>query len=252
VVSASQIAAGDVHVRYRATTALTAGARDQAIALLSDEERDRWRRFRSERDRDTFALAHALLRTTLTELGDREAADWRFDTGPHGKPALATGVSSRPLSFNLSHAHGMIACAVALDAQVGVDVESLSRVSDCRRIASRYFSPREVAQIESAGEDLTTRFFELWTLKEAFIKGIGVGLSRALDATAFDLDDTGAIRGSLPVEQDPAAWRFALYAPAATHRLAVAVSDGTPRRWRIDVRAAGTGAALPPYRASKD
>ena len=60
--------------------------------------------------------------------------DWRFDTGPHGKPALAPGVSPRPLSFNLSHARGLVACAVAEPAghvDVGLDVELVTR----RRLA---------------------------------------------------------------------------------------------------------------------
>ena len=171
---------GDVHVRYRLTERLDDRALTSALALLSPDERARYDRFRVERDRHEFAVAHALLRATLSEFGDVAPLDWRFETGVHGKPALAAGVSALPLSFNLSHARGLVACVVTggrtpgfarARADVGLDVELVTRTTDWRGIASRYFSAAERAQIDRAPDaERATRFFELWTLKEAFAK----------------------------------------------------------------------------------
>jgi 4'-phosphopantetheinyl transferase len=230
---------GEVHVRYRQTDMLGEDDRQIALALLSDGERVRHARFHFDRDRDEFAAAHALLRTTLSEFGATDARDWRFREGAHGKPALAPGSAALPLSFNLSHTRGLVACAVALDADVGIDVESIARATDWRAIAARFFSAVEVAHIDRVAEQSrATRFLELWTLKEAFAKALGVGLLPQLEAAAFELDRPGVITCALPAAVDPAAWQFALYTPVPGHRLALAVSDGSARRWRIHVRAA--------------
>jgi 4'-phosphopantetheinyl transferase len=229
----------EVHVRYCSTDDADEVDVSRALALLSAGERERHGRLRLERDRDEFALAHGLLRTTLSELEDVAPRDWRFEIGAHGKPALAAGVSARPWSFNLSHTRGLVACAVTRQAAVGIDVELVTRTTDWRGIASRYFSPAETAQIDRApAAEQATRFFELWTLKEAFAKALGVGLARTLDACAFEVADGTVVGCRLLNGADPAAWQFALFAPAPHHRLAVAVSDGSDRRRRIDVRAA--------------
>ena len=252
IPSRAALIPGDVHIRYCLTHSLGEDALHTALALLSDEERARYARFRVDRDRQEFAAAHGLLRTTLSGFSDLRPNDWRFEAGSHGKPALAPGISVLPLSFNLSHARGIVACVVALGADVGLDVELVTRITDWRGIASRYFSASEVAQIDCVAEgDRATRFFELWTLKEAYAKALGVGLSQALDAAAFALADTGAIACTLPPAVDPATWQFALHTPTPTHRLAVAVSDGSRRRWRIHARAFDNdGDAVRPLRTS--
>ena len=244
--SRASLTPGDVHVRYRLTDDLDADARRTALSVLSSDERARYERFRLDGDRHEFAAAHALLRTTLSEFDRIGPRDWRFDAGSHGKPVLAPGLSALPLSFNLSHARGLVACAVALGADVGLDVELVTRATDWRAIASRFFPSTEIAQIDGVAEaGRATRFFEIWTLKEAFAKALGVGLSQSLDASAFDLADASAITCALPPAVDAAVWHFALYTPAPDHRLALAVSDGSVRQWRVHVRACDEDAVQP-------
>ncbi len=227
---------GDVQIRYRRTACVAEDTLQAAVALLSEEEMARYHRFHFDDDRREFALAHALLRTTLSAFDDVTPREWRFENDANGKPALAPGMTGVPLCFNLSHSRGLVACAVAVDADVGVDVESVTRATDWRSIVPRYFSAAEVEHIDRLPPpEQAGRFFELWTLKEAFAKALGLGLSQPLDATSFDLADTAAIGCVLPDGVRAEVWQFALYRPAADHCLAVAVSDGTPRRWRIDV-----------------
>jgi 4'-phosphopantetheinyl transferase len=241
---------GDVEIRFCATDVVEDDQLQAALALLSDEERDRQERFHVDRDRREFAVAHALLRTTLSEFGERDPGAWRFTSGSHGKPMLAPDESATPLSFNISHTHGLVACAVAMGADVGLDVERVTRATDWRSIATRYFSREEVAAIDGSAESQRAiRFYELWTLKEAYAKAVGLGLSQALDAAIFDLERLGTIACRLPPRAAEDAWQFALYTPTPEHRCAVAISDGTPRRWRIRVRD-GAGAFLTPLRMS--
>jgi len=100
----------------------------------------------------------------------RRPEPWRHYLLAH---ALRRAVES-PVS-SLSHTPGAVAVAVAAGGQVGVDVEDLSRRVDPREGFQRFFTEAEWNWIE-AGES-TMRFLRLWTLKEAWSKAIGLGLS---------------------------------------------------------------------------
>ncbi|HEX3645072.1 MAG TPA: 4'-phosphopantetheinyl transferase superfamily protein [Vicinamibacterales bacterium] len=213
----------DVHVWFRATDALDAAAIAAAAAVLSDEERERYRRFHFARDARDYAAAHALLRQTLSLGGDRMPTEWRFEKTHAGKPRLIGDRTDRA-SFSLSHTLGMVACAVTSGAEVGVDVECVDRDVDADGIAARFFAPAEAAQLmDVKGEARRDRFFDFWTLKEALVKALGRGMAVSLNSLAFTVCAGGDIRLDAP-DVDPGAWQFALFAPSPRHRLAVAAA----------------------------
>jgi 4'-phosphopantetheinyl transferase len=200
---------------------------------LSPDEKARHDRFRFTSDRREFALAHALLRTTLSRCLDRPPSSWSFRTD-HGKPIL----EPPSLSFNLSHTKGLVACAVTVGCEVGVDVEAIDRPAAIDRLAARYFSSAEIGQLAACqGAARSGRFFEIWTLKEAFAKALGLGLAHPLNATTFDLTRPGVIEltecQESAVEHSSAAesreqWRFRLVSPTPRYRLAVAARSALP------------------------
>jgi 4'-phosphopantetheinyl transferase len=212
----------DIHIWFQSTESLDEAAIAAAVAVLSDEERAQYRRFHFARDARDYAAAHALLRVTLSRYGDRAPERWRFDTNANGKPFLVEEGGFRA-SFSLSHTHGMVACAVTRDADVGVDVECVDRDMDTAGIAARFFAPAEAAhlmQLDPVGR--RNQFFDLWTLKEALAKALGVGMALSLNRLAFAVDRGGGVRLSAPADVDPQAWEFGLFAPGPRHRLAVA------------------------------
>jgi 4'-phosphopantetheinyl transferase len=93
------------------------------------------------------------------------------------------------------------------------------------QVARRFFAPCEVAQLEQcAGETLDERFIELWTLKEAYVKARGDGLSCPIDQFNFTFGDASTMAfATADPAVSAAAWRFALLAPSPRHRLALAV-----------------------------
>ena len=236
------LAPDQLHVWYRLTEGLGAPALTAARALLSADERLRHDGYRLARERRDYAAAHALLRTSLSCYREIEPRTWTFQADAHRKPELslpaACGVG---LTFNLSHARGMVACAIAPGAEVGVDAERTDLAFDCSAVASRVFAHVELAQLERcAPQDRPARFVELWTLKEAYLKATGRSLSDAIQDFAFHID-RDRIRFLPPTNVHRAAWQFALFAPEPHYRLAVAIAAGQSRPWKVTARSSDDG-----------
>jgi 4'-phosphopantetheinyl transferase len=220
---------------------------DGALALLDDEERAVHARFLVEPPRRLYLAAHALVRLTLSRYAEVEPRAWRFARNAYGRPHVAGPMAGRGLHFNLSHTTGLVALAVAATEDVGIDVENTARTLDHDRLAPSVFAPAELAALRRIADPVArrTRFFVLWTLKEAYIKARGMGLSLPLDGFSFDLDGpepTIAFAASCP--DDPARWRFRYDAPTPTHRLALAVPAATDeiRLFRVSLGAEAVGA----------
>lgn len=196
-----------VAVYWTAPSEATGSDADAALSRLDSTERARHERFRFERDRDSFALSHALVRRALSEHGEREPAAWRFDIGEHGRPVPSP---ESGIHFSLSHTAGALAVAVAT-VNVGVDVESVVTRGGTLELAEHYFAPPEAADVQArTGADKAARFFRYWTLKESYIKARSMGLAIPLDGFWF------VGEGNRPriefdatmVDDEPARWHF--------------------------------------------
>ena len=156
------------------------GLLDQYHLLIGDEESSRARRFVFEKDREQFLVGRALRRTVLSQYCDVPANDWRFCCDKFGKPEIA-GPIQLDIAFNMSHTSGWVVCAVARGSVPGVDVEQLGRTLDYTGVAEKFFSKAESEHLLSmTPEQQPTTFFRIWTLKEAFVKACGGGLSMPL------------------------------------------------------------------------
>ena len=179
------------------------------VAMLSDEERRRWRRYVFEKDRHRHLVSWALVRWALSHYASIEPVAWRFHRGPWGKPEILEAPDG--LRFNLSHTDGLVACAVTRDRAVGIDVERLDRDVAGAEVAERSFAPAELAAWrELSGDAQHERFFTYWTLKEAFIKADGRGIGFGLQRFAFELDgdEQAAVRFDDDVELDASSFAF--------------------------------------------
>lgn len=156
-------------------------------ALITPGERQRMLAFRFEKDQRQYLAARALVRTVLSLQAGIAPADWRFGATTRGKPLIEAPARQPPLHFNLAHTRGLVVCAVnTAHARLGVDVESIDRRTHALDIADSHFSPAECAWLRGlpAGQ-LPQAFMQLWTLKEAWIKATGEGLSAELNQCTF-------------------------------------------------------------------
>ncbi|SPF51878.1 Phosphopantetheinyl transferase [Candidatus Sulfopaludibacter sp. SbA4] len=167
--------------------------------LLSDDERERARRFRFERDRHRFIASRGWLRVLLGRYLQTESAALCFGYGPKGKPYVEGGPH-----FNLSHSGGMALLAICAEEEVGVDLEAIREIDDAEAIARRHFAPDEIARWLAAPPALRTKvFFDCWTRLEAVAKASGEGLAAALPAgdtwSLFDVSPSPAYAAALAV-----------------------------------------------------
>ena len=182
-----------------------------AEALLDYAEQQRANLFKFPRDRVLYVSSHVFLRQVLSRYAVVLPKDWQFLVNTYGKPAIADP-DYHWLHFNLSHTSGMVACAVANQRQVGVDVEYCRRRIDVAMLSQHAFSALEAADVLSAAsqEEQEQRFFKYWTLKEAYIKAKGMGLSMPLQQ--FSMVKTAKQTWRLafaPGFQDPGEdWQF--------------------------------------------
>ena len=207
--------------------------------LLSEAELATCDRFVFERHQHQYLVSHALVRLALSQYADVEPAAWQFVENAHGKPDVAPGASAPPLKFNLTHTNGLVACAVCLEAHVGVDAEYVERRTELE-IARRFFSSSEVEHLARVSpERKRDVFFDFWTLKEAYIKARGLGLSLPLSdftmCLASGADPT--ISFTERIDDDPGRWRFWQFSPDDQHRIAICIERLRDQEWKLVQRA---------------
>jgi 4'-phosphopantetheinyl transferase len=179
--------------------------------LLSLEERERAAKFKFERDRRRYIVAHGGLRSILASYSKMNAVDLQFSLGGNGKPYLEPTSVTPTFQFNLSHSHASALIAVTKNGEVGIDIEHIREDFAFDEVAERFFTSREVAALRALPSGLQRQaFYQCWTGKEAFLKAKGTGLSGALDEVEIVHTSEGAVRisGTLPnwklVELSPA------------------------------------------------
>ena len=168
------------------------------VARLGADDASRWREIRTARRRRDWASSRALIAAVPT---------------------------ASPCSRSMSHSHGYAALLLAEPAlRVGIDVEAVVP-RDFLRLAEIAYSATESRHLATLDPALLAgRFYEFWTLKEAFAKALGLSLADALTQCCC-VDEAGNVVPSIPTGRP---WRATVFAPRPDLRLAVArVADST-------------------------
>jgi 4'-phosphopantetheinyl transferase len=196
-----------------------------AEALLTPDERAEQGKFQATWRRQEFLATRVLVRAALSLYAGVAPADWRFARSAHGKPELSGPASAPPLRFSLSNTAGLVACGVTTEQELGVDVEDTTRSVAMLELADRNFAPAEVASLRALPEARrSARFFEIWTLKEAYVKARGRGLGIPLEQFSFQLEGSEAVRLACDAGfDDERAWQFRLFRLLDRFTLAVGV-----------------------------
>lgn len=217
---------GQVHVFYtRADRISDPCLLKQYRACLSPAEIRKAERYLKQSDRHLSLVSRALVRYLIAEVTRQDPQSLSFSVNEHGKPFL---VELPDIHFNLSHSHGTAVCALCRSAAVGVDVEDGGRHTDLS-IANRFFSSFEAELVSKAsGAEKRKLFFDIWTLKEAYIKAVGKGLSIPLNSFYFNANEAEIqITFSDTGRSDPM-WQFFQWRPEPGKIVAAAVHSASP------------------------
>jgi phosphopantetheinyl transferase (holo-ACP synthase) len=185
-----------------------AGAEQASCTEQAPGAENRTRAGEAARDRES---PNALFRTALRDYvaGLRPPvtvrdADIRFAYNAHGKPYFAAP-SLSPICFSISHS-GQYWAVLFHDAPVGLDIEDVSKngrrtaydKTRFRRIAARFFAPpeRDLLLDSEDEQEVKTRFFQIWTRKEAYMKYTGNGFAEIPER--FSVIEPSAQNGEVP------------------------------------------------------
>jgi 4'-phosphopantetheinyl transferase len=195
-----------------------------AWATLGAEERLAASRLTRPADRYARVQGRAALRRILGRLVGCGPADVPIGTTEHGKPVLAAPLDERGLSFSVSHSGAMVLIAIGAGLSVGVDVEEMQDSFAWEPVASLVLTRDERRAIELLpAAQRRSAFFGCWVRKEAYLKGLGIGLKR--DPSEFSVP-VGTAAGVVedPVEADAGTMPWTVRSLHAASGFAAAVA----------------------------
>jgi 4'-phosphopantetheinyl transferase len=210
---------------------------DTYRGLLTTEERMREQSFYFAEDRHRYLVTRASVRTILSRYSETSPERWHFCANAYGRPAIANDDPViRRISFNLSHTRGLIVLGITRDNALGVDTEHIRARPAPIHAADSFFSPDEVTSLRALPEDMQQlRFFQYWTLKEAYIKACGRGLSIPLDQFSFHFSQDRHLGLSFhpALNDQPTRWCFWQFQATTDYLATICVKRSGPVKQQI-------------------
>jgi len=197
------------------------------LTLLSRAELDHSTSRGSRANSQRFLIGRILLRILAADCTGCAAQDIILTETKEGR--LIISHPEMAPSINLSHSGDIIICA-ASSLPVGIDIEQNRHRPNILNIAEYCFSEQETSFLRSLPSPLcAASFYELWTLKEAYIKNTGAGISGMSTELCFDIKDRGAIRSAFSK-----AYQFFSFIPVAGYTCSVALKADALKARLID------------------
>lgn len=154
------------------------------LSFLNAAEKLRYDQYLPQAAR-LFLISRVLTKSVLADKLGISAHQVNIQLQPNGKPFVQ---GSKTIYFNLSHSADVIVLAVTEEGEIGVDVERVNREFQWKRIDS-VLAASEMEWIQKNEPidpfSVYQRFFQIWTLKEAYIKCTGQGMSSHLKKLNF-------------------------------------------------------------------
>ena len=144
---------------------------DDINKFLRNEEREISKKYIKKSDRNNYLLSHSIVNKIFCEIEEKKITDIQWDKNDYGKPAIR---NTKNLKFNLSHTKDGLAIVLSRN-DIGIDIEYLNNDFEYLYILESIFTDMEVKLIRTFKD-----FYTLWTIKEAYLKLMGIGLSQGM------------------------------------------------------------------------
>ena len=213
-----------------------------ALPFLDEQDRSHIARFRFPRDQDIATASRLLQRLAVAHcarIAPDAVSDIRFSTEPGTRPVVMAPASAQAFCFSAANTRGMVACAVSATNNVGLDVEEIKEKL-APELVDHCCTADERAELWSLPEeDRRKAFFQLWALKESYLKARGIGLQVSPHLIGF----VGSGRTANPTfhadhttEPHPEHWHFRTLDAGPGHAAALCIHGALEPRtiavWR--------------------
>ncbi len=179
---------GEIHI-WNYNLDVDKKTEDSYASILTKDEFDRASRFKFIKHRRRYISRRGILRTILANYANTNPESITFETSVNGKPHIKLPVSARDIRFSASVSQGLGGVAVTCTKELGFDLEKVQSNIDFENIAENEFSRDEKDWLFSLSRELQlVAFYKLWTSKEAYLKGKGIGLTVPLNGFSMSID----------------------------------------------------------------
>lgn len=157
------------------------------LPYFSQEELRKLELMKSPLKREQFIKNRLALKLILAKYLHISPQEIFFDYTIKGKPFINQNINHSSIYFNLSHKNNYTIYTIALQ-NIGVDLEKIDKEVKIEKIAKRFFCKEEYEYLKKIKEeDKLESFFRIWTIKEAYFKLTGEGLSGGLNTIYIDI-----------------------------------------------------------------
>lgn len=161
---------------------------------VSRARKDKIDRFCHRKDKNLSLCAEYLFMCGCKDFGiDYENEEIYY--GEHQKPYFL----NKNIYFNISHSEEKVMCVMS-ECEVGCDVEKVRNVNF--DIANRFFLKSEIEELDMCSNkcEKENLFFRIWTLKESFVKCLGIGIPFKLNS--FSILEKGTFKDHIKINTD--------------------------------------------------
>jgi 4'-phosphopantetheinyl transferase len=153
------------------------------LKLLSEKERGQALRFHHMRDRSGYVVSHGMMRMLLGGYLGVQPEAINFAVTADGKPYLPPLPGKAPIRFNLSHSGKLAVIGIASGLEIGIDIEFMDMDFPIADAARQVLTDTEFDAVASLPDQLRIpEFYRYWTMKEAYLKGVGTGIAREMNS----------------------------------------------------------------------
>jgi 4'-phosphopantetheinyl transferase len=198
-----------------------------APEVCSRVELDYAKRCVAKRSRE-YLIGRVALRLVLShDFIGRDPKFWSFARTSHSQPYLVGDSRLTQIKFSVSHSDQTLVLGVQEGLGLGLDIEDVRPLADLSSYLKATLATEELQRIESLPEARRLReFYTYWTLKEAYLKGIGLGGAMDMRELQFNHSDNlqrWTLEGPKGRE-----WSFMTTDLRKGQHLAVAIHSGQP------------------------
>lgn len=182
---------------------------------LSLEEQNLAKSYKTSELSENYIISHSILRMILSIHSKMSIYEMKFILGEYGKPYISS--NHQNIQFNMSHSKDIVCIVVTKDKDIGVDIEFKDSNLDVEELQPLVLSVQEKMYMDTLSSQTAKQnlFYCIWTLKEAIIKAMGIGLSHPITEINL-IDETLEIKDVISLRQNGAYENLYLTLPEST------------------------------------